>query len=121
MASKFVAGIIQLQVNSQTKDAKGEFTFNLGYPKRKTIVGNDKPHGAATEATIPFIEGKLTFSDTLDVVDVVTLRDADAVLTLENGKVISGKDMYYTGDADITTNEGEVPFRLECSEKLEVL
>ena len=116
-----VAGIIHLKINGQSKEAKGEFTFNTGEPKLTSIVGADTVHGPKSEVTIPFIEGKLTFSDTLDLVEVTTLKNASVILELENGFTVVGKDMYYAADANVTTSEGEVPFRVESKTKLQIV
>jgi len=36
-----IGGIIQVKVNGATQYVKGDFTVNLGYPKRESVMGSD--------------------------------------------------------------------------------
>ena len=108
------AGILYLKVNGLQYDAKGEFTYNIGSPKRTGIAGADgKNHGFKTETTIPYIEGKLTDKAGLSLLDVTTIQDATATLELANGKVFILKDAYYAADGNVSSEEGEIDLRLE--------
>ena len=59
-------GIISFAINGETQLAKGNFTYNLGAPKREGIVGMDRPHGFKATPQIPFIEGEITDAGTVD-------------------------------------------------------
>jgi hypothetical protein len=67
MADQRRAGLLQLKVNGEIQDAKGEFTYDLGQPKRTAIIGADGVHGYMEEPQVAFIEGKITDRGTLDV------------------------------------------------------
>lgn len=113
MANKRVGGIIELKVNGDLFQAKGSFTYNLGAPKRETVVGSDAVHGYKELPQEPMIEGKITDSPDLDLKgQVLTLADATATLKLANGKIIVLREAFYAGDGNATTEEGEIEFKL---------
>jgi len=107
------AGILYLQVNGKMYDAKGEFTYNLGKPKRTAILGSDGPHGYSEEPQVSFIEGAITDSSSLSLSDLVTIKDATATLALANGKAILIPGAYYANEGSVKTKEAEIPVRFE--------
>jgi hypothetical protein len=108
-------GIIQVQVNGELYDAKGDFTYNLGRAKREAIVGADGIHGYKETPQVGFIEGEITDRGTLDLDKVVTLKDATVTMELANGKVIVLRDAWYASEGTGNTDEGNVGFRFEGS------
>lgn len=115
-----VGGIIGLQVNGEVYQAKGNFTYNLGRPKREGVVGSDAPHGYKETPQIPYIEGEITDRKAMDLNALVTLDGATATLELANGKVIALRDAYYAGEGTGNTEEGNVDFRLEGASAEEI-
>ena len=116
------AGIIYVKVDGLQYDAKGEFTWNLGAEKREGIPGADgKNHGFKTSTQIPFIEGKITDSGTLSMKKLTSLTDATATVELANGKVFVLKNAYYAAEGTVSSEEGEVEFRLEGMDADEIL
>lgn len=107
------AGLLQLQVNGEIQDAKGEFSYSLGTPKRTAIVGSDSVHGYKEEPQVAFIEGMITDRLTLDVAALSTITGATITLALANGKTISLRQAWYAGDATVKTGEGEIVVRWE--------
>lgn len=107
------AGKLFFKVNGAQYRAKGEFTYNLGADKLTMIAGADGVHGAKSETVVPFIEGKITDGDDLDVKLLAQVQDATVTLELANGKVIALRGAVYAADANVTTGEGEVPVRFE--------
>jgi hypothetical protein len=106
-------GIIQVQVNGEVQDAKGDWSYNLGRPKREGIVGADRPHGFKKTPQVGFIEGTITDRQTLDVDALVNLEGATITLCVANGKVIVLRDAYYAGEGTVSTAEGEIAARFE--------
>ena len=104
------AGIIAVKIDGFQYDAKGSFTYNLGRAKRTPIEGADRPHGFSVKPQTPRIEGVITDFGTLDVTQVLDLEDGTVTIELSNGKVIVLEEGYYSGEGDITTEEGEIPF-----------
>lgn len=113
------AGIVYITVLGTQYDAKGEFTYNTGGKKKTAIEGAEKIHGFSTKPVVPFIEGKITDAGNLDVNALKDLEDVTVALLLENGKLITWKNAWYAGAGDQTTNEGEIDFRFESTERAE--
>lgn len=107
------AGIIYLKLNGSIQDAKGNFTYNLGQPKREAIVGADAVHGYKEVPQVSFIEGEITDRGTLDLQALVTLDDVTATLELSNGKVFVLRNGWYAGDGNVQTEESNIQLRLE--------
>jgi hypothetical protein len=106
-------GVLFLKVNGEIYDAKGNFTYNLGQPKREGIVGADSVHGYKETPQVPFIEGEITDRAGLDLAALCNLDDATATLELANGKVITLRNAWYAGDGTGNTEEGNIDVRFE--------
>lgn len=113
MSSQRRAGIVYVKVNGEIHDAKGNFRYNLGKPKREAIVGADGVHGYKETPQVAFIEGEITDRGNLDLEKLLTLDNATATLELANGKVIVLRDAWYAGEGDVNTEEANIQFRLE--------
>lgn len=111
------AGTIQVSINGEIQDAKGEFSYGLGTPKRTAIVGQDRVHGYKEEPQVAFIEGTITDRSTLDLDALGNLTGATVTVDLANGKTISLSPAWYAGDAMGKTSEGEINVRFEASAK----
>jgi hypothetical protein len=113
MSNQRRGGIIQLQVNGEIQDAKGNYTYNLGRPKREAIVGSDTTHGYKETPQVAFIEGEVTDRGSLDLDKLVTMTDATVTLELANGKVVVLRDAWYAGEGTGNTEEGNIAVRFE--------
>ncbi len=113
MANRRVGGVILFKIDGELFQAKGEFTYDIGVPKREAVVGMDALHGFKETPKVGFIEGAITDNDELDLKSLLNLRDTTATLELANGKVIVMREAYYAGDGNVTTNEGQIPLRIE--------
>lgn len=110
-----VAGIILFKVNGDLHRAKGDFTYNLGIPKREAVVGSDGVHGFKDVPQVALIEGEITDSLGLDLAALAVAQDATVTLELANGKVISLRDSWFAGDGTGNTGEGNIAVRFESS------
>lgn len=106
-------GLIQFQVNGELYDAKGEFTYNLGRPKREPIIGADGVHGYKETPQVAFIEGAVTDRGALDLAKLTGIALATVTLELANGKVVVLRDAWYAGDGTGSTDEGNIDVRFE--------
>lgn len=106
-------GIIQVQIDGEIQDAKGNWTYNIGRPKREAIVGSDVVHGFKETPQVAFIEGEITDRGTLDLEKLVSLSSSTVTLQLANGKVIVLRDAYYAGEGTGNTEEGNIAVRFE--------
>lgn len=108
-----IGGIIALKVNGDIYFAKGNFTYNLGKPKREGVVGADVVHGYKETPQVPFVEGEITDRNELSLEDLVTLDDSTITLELANGKVITLSEAWYAGEGTGNTEEGNIACRFE--------
>lgn len=106
-------GIIYLKVDGTQLRAKGEFTYNLGMPKRDAIVGADGIHGYKELPQVPFIEGEITDDPSLDLAALLRTENATVTLELANEKVIVLRDAWYAGEGTGNTEEGNIGVRFE--------
>lgn len=108
-----IGGLIALKINGDMYFAKGNFTYNLGLPKKEGVVGSDRVHGYKEVPQIPFIEGEITDRNELNLEDLLTLEDATVTLELANGKVIMLREGWYAGEGTGNTDEGNIALRIE--------
>lgn len=113
MAGRRRGGILQLIVNGERMDAKGNFTFNLGAPERTAVVGSDEVHGYTERPRVPFIAGEITDRGDLDLKALAGATDITASLVLANGKTVVLREAWAAGEWTGNTDEGNVPVRFE--------
>lgn len=106
-------GMLYLLKDGQRYDATGDFTYNLGRPKKTAIIGSSKVNGFYTEAQAPFIEGAITDAKDLDLAAFLDTVDATITLELQIGKVIVLRQAAYVGEGTVSPKEGQVPVRFE--------
>ena len=97
MAINRRAGVLFLLINGVQYDAKGNFRYNLGAPKRDALVGPDRVHGYKELPQVPFIEGEITDAGTLKVKDLLGIEEATIHLKVANGKSFLELAANYTG------------------------
>lgn len=107
------SGTLFVKVNGQQQDAKGNFTYNKGAPKRDAIIGPDGVHGYKELPQVPFIEGEITDKGTLDLDATVNTVDATVTLELANGKVFVLRDAWYAAEGNVQTEEANIQVRYE--------
>jgi hypothetical protein len=107
------AGLITLKTGGEVQDAKGDFTYNLGIPKREAIIGADGVHGYKETPQVAFIEGAITDRSSLNVGDLALGKDLTITLELANGKTIVLRNAFFAGDGNVGTGEGEIAVRWE--------
>lgn len=110
---KKIGGIISLKIDGIRRRAKGVFTYNLGRPKREMVAGVDEVHGYTETPVVPFVAGIITDGSDMKADDIINITDKDISLDLANGKSVVLRAASYAGDADITTEAGEIPVRFE--------
>lgn len=109
-----VGGIIQFKVDGVQYAAKGNYTYNLGQPKREAVVGADAVHGYKETAQAAFIEGEITDARSVDLTGLTRVTNATVMLQLGSGKVISLRNAWFAGEGTGNTEEGNFPVRFEA-------
>jgi hypothetical protein len=113
MSAQRRAGLIQLKIDGEILDAKGDFSYNLGAPKRDPVIGSDGVHGYRETPQVPFIEGAITDRGNLKVSQIVKGKDLTVSLTLGNDKMITLNGAWFAGEGTGSTAEGEIAVRWE--------
>lgn len=121
MASKNrIGGLISVKVNGDMLYAKGNFTYNLGIPKKEGVVGADRTHGFKETPQIAYIEGEITDRQELNLGTLQGTVDATITLELANGKVIVLRNAWYASEGTGNTEEGNIECRFEAMSAEEV-
>jgi Phage tail tube protein len=113
MPQKRVGGMIDLKINGQMYQAKGNFTYNLGHPKKDAVVGAASIHGYTEKPQVPFIEGEITDNAGISLKALTTVTDATIQLTLGNGKILIMSGGWFAGEGTGNTDEGNIGVRFE--------
>ena len=61
------AGILYVKIDGRQYDVMGDWTYNLGQPKREVIIGPDRVQGYKEMPQVPFVEGEIVDEGNLDV------------------------------------------------------
>lgn len=115
------SGLLEVKVDGVIYDVKGNWTYNLGAPKRDAIVGQDRVHGYKELPQVPFIEGEITDASNLDVAKLLLTDNATITLNIANGKVIELRQAWYAGEGSIGTEEANIQIRFEGIDAEEIL
>ena len=114
MAENRRGGVIFFKIDSVLRDAKGNFTYNFGAPKREAIIGADQVvQGYKSMGQVPFIEGEITDQRDLIVTDFLNIENATLTLELANGKVFTLRNAWFAADGNVQTEEGNIQIRFE--------
>lgn len=107
------AGTIFFKVGGRQLDAKGNFTYNLGNPKREAIIGADGVHGYKETVQTAFIEGEITDSADLKLADLTNIDSETITLELGNGKTVVLSQAWFAGEGTGNTEEANISVRFE--------
>lgn len=113
MANNRVGGIIELKIDGQIHSAKGNFTYNIGRPKRDAVIGADAVHGFKETPQVAFIEGEITDRQDLSLESLVKTENATVYLRLANSKLIVLREAWFAGEGTGNTDEGNIGVRFE--------
>jgi len=108
------AGILEVKKDAQLLDVKGNWTYNIGRPKRDAIIGADRVHGYKEMPQVSYVEGSITDASDLDLKSLLDTTNATLTLTLANGKTIVFREAWYAGEGAVTTEEAEIAVRFEA-------
>lgn len=107
------AGLIELQIDGEMMDAVGNFTYNLGRPKREALAGADRVHGYKETPQVAFIEGEIRDRRTLDLRRLVDMTDATIWLRFAHGKGVVLRNAWFAGDGTGNSDEANFAIRFE--------
>lgn len=108
-----VGGLIAIKVDGETLFAKGNFTYNLGIPRKEAIIGSDAVHGYKETPQVAFIEGEITDRREISMEAIRRITDATITLQLANSKVIVLRQAWEASEGTGNTEEGNHQVRFE--------
>ena len=108
-----IGGIISLKVDGDMYYAKGDFTYNIGKPKKEGKAGSDRMHGYTEVPQVPFIEGEITDRKEMSLETLLNIESSTITLELANGKVIVLREAWYASEGTGNTGEGNIGARFE--------
>lgn len=112
MARMTVAGTLELTLNGEIQQAKGEFTLNDGSPVNEPIVGSDlNVHGYAQEGQAPMIEGAITLQPGQDPAAIKAIVDGTLIVRFGTDQGFVLREAFYSGEGNFTTSRHELQFR----------
>jgi len=109
------AGRIELKVDGEILDAKGNFEYNLGIDMRESMVGADRIHGFKETPQVAFISGEITDAAILSHSKLAATDGATVTLRLGNDKTIILNEAYAAGEWGGGTEEANIAFRFESA------
>jgi len=108
-----VGGLIELKVDGSIYSAKGNFTYNLGRPRREAVIGADAVHGFKEMPQVAFVEGEITDGAGLSLEALAAVHDATVYLRLANGKIVVLRNAWFAAEGTGNTEEGNIGVRFE--------
>ena len=106
-----IGGIIRLQIDGEVYRIAGVWTRNLGVPMREELIGSEEVHGFKETARAPFLEGAMRDSGDLDLRALQSITGATVTMEMPNGKLFVLYDAFYSGEGNISSEEGEITAR----------
>ena len=107
MARK-ISGTISFRIDGVRHFVVGDWTYNLGKPKREALVGSDSFHGYKEMPQAAMISGVIRDTNQLSVTALADVKEATIQLELGNGKVIVLRDAFNENEGNVTTEEGNI-------------
>lgn len=116
-----LGGTIFLSIGGERQGCKGNFSYNIGSPKRDPIIGASEVQGYSEKTQVPMIEGEITDRPDLTLKDILEFDGDTVTLELANGKVIMLSEAWYAGEGNVSTEEGAIAVLIHARRGEELL
>jgi len=107
-----LAGITAFKVNGSAL-AVIEFAWDPGTSELSTLTSLSGVDGYDEKPVAPYISGKLRDAQSVNVTAILAQRNATVTITLANGKVIQGHNLWYVGRPGVSGADASFDFRFE--------
>ncbi|WP_066651749.1 MULTISPECIES: phage tail tube protein [Sphingomonas] len=107
-----LAGFLSLTIDGRSYAVAGEGAYRLSANKRETLTGQDGVHGYSEMPQPGKIGWKGRDGGSTLIKAINEATDATLVMSLANGKVIVGRNMWRAGDP-IEVNTEDATFAVE--------
>jgi hypothetical protein len=116
-----IAGIFHLKINGVLQSARGNWSYGLGQLKGESVLDSaGKRIGLKETPQVPFVEGEIINTGSLDLKALLTARNATGTLELPNGKTVVITNADQVGEGTAQTEDSNVAVRFEGDECDEV-
>ena len=108
-----VSGVAYLKVDGVQRKVIGNFTYNIGRPRKQMLVGHDGVHGHSEMPQVPYIEGEIRDESELSLQELRDIDDATVTLELANGKTVILRNAIEASEGTVGTENANVQVRWE--------
>lgn len=116
MPCERLAGITGLTVDGTAYMVVSDVTWSPTKWTRATLLGLDGVHGFSEVPAFGYIEATLRDSGTMSVGDFNLMRCVEVQVSLANGKVVGGANMWNIQALEVRAAEGTFVVRFEGSD-----
>ena len=122
MGINVIAGKIEVSATGYGFHTTGNFTLNLGIPKREGLTGPDqKVHGFKESSQIPSIKGMIRKIPSMNITnDILKMVDATVTVKGADNTRYMFESAFYSGDGNIELENGEIQFECEARSATEI-
>jgi Phage tail tube protein len=108
-----LAGITGLTIDGTAYMVVSDVTWSPARWKRETLVGLDSVHGFSEVPIQGYVEATLRDSGAIKVGDFNDMRCVEVLVSLANGKVVGGANMWNTSTIEVRAAEGTFQVRFD--------
>ena len=112
-ACERLAGITGVTIDGTAYMVVSDVTWSPARWKRETLVGLDSVHGFSEVPIQGYIEATLRDSATITVGAFNEMRCVEVLVTLANGKVVGGSNMWNTSALEVRAAEATFAVRFD--------
>jgi Phage tail tube protein len=118
-ACERLAGITGFTIDGTAYMLVSDCTWSPATVKRETLTGLDAVHGFSEVPVAGYIEGTLRDSSEISIGDFNAMRCVEVQVTLANGKVVGGTNMWNTSALEVRAAEGTFQVRFDGTDVAE--
>jgi hypothetical protein len=112
-ACERLAGITGVSIDGTAYMVVSDVTWSPSKWKRETLVGLDSVHGFSEVPMQGYVEATLRDSGSIRVGDFNDMRCVEVLVSLANGKVVGGSNMWNTSALEVRSAEGTFQVRFD--------
>jgi Phage tail tube protein len=112
-ACERLAGITGISIDGTAYMVVSDVTWSPARWKRETLVGLDTVHGFSEVPIQGYIQATLRDSGSITVGDFNDMRCVEVLVSLANGKIVGGSNMWNTAALEVKAAEGTFEVRFD--------
>lgn len=112
-ACERLGGITGVTIDGTAYMVVSDVTWSPAQWNRTTLVGLDSVHGYSEVPIQGYIQATLRDSSAITVGDFNQMRCVEVLVTLANGKVVGGANMWNTTALEVSAQEGTFQVRFD--------